>query len=86
MATESSRIAATLSALLGQSFSLLHGQSKHTLTAETYHGFLCALARRTGLLKLMEKKPILYKDVQRSNDATLQDQWEDWAMQEMLKR
>ena len=86
MATESARIAATLGALLGQSFSILSGQPKFALTAESFHGTVCTFARRTGLVKLMEKRPILYEDVKDSNAAILAEQWHDWAKQEVLRR
>ena len=86
MATETNRVAVTLSALLGQCFSFLYGQPKTQLTAEFFHGTLCSMARRGGFLGLMRESPITYADVKHLQGADLERVWRDWGRREMLRR
>ena len=82
MATEESRVAVMLSALLGQCFSFLYGQPKQMLTAESFHGSLSTKARRSGLAKL-QRNPIPDLDVESDK---LKKRWREWAKQETLRR
>ena len=86
MAKESSRIAVTFSALLGQCFSFLYGQPKQMLTAETFHGSLCTMARRSGLLKVSRRNPISFDDIKHAAPVDLEQSWHEWGRQEMLRR
>ena len=86
MATETNRVAVTLSALLGQSFSFLYGQPKTQLTAEFFHGTLCSMARRSGFLGLMRENPISYTEVRDLNSQDLERVWRDWGRRETLRR
>jgi len=86
MATETSRIAICISALLGQSFSFLYGQPRQMLTAELYHGTMGSLFRRSGLLGLMTRRPISFDEVDHLTPEGLEQRWRIWARQEMLKR
>lgn len=83
MATEESRVAVMLSALLGQCFSFLYGQPKQMLTAESFHGSLSTKARRSGLSKQLQRNPIPDLDVEPDK---LQKRWREWAKQETLRR
>ncbi len=86
MATEATRIAVTLSALLGQCFSFLYGQPKQMLTAESCHGILCTMARRSGLLKVMKRNPISYDVIRDLDPEALEQRWREWGHREMLRR
>lgn len=87
MANEATRVAVTLSALLGQCFSFLYGQPKQMLTAEAFHGTLCTMARRSGLLKAAaQDNPISSQDISSLDDQALQQTWREWSRYEMLRR
>lgn len=86
MATEAMRIAVTISATLGQCFSFLYGQPKQMLTAESYHGSLCTFARRSGMLKVMKRNAVSYGDVADLDHQALRRRWQEWGLQEMLRR
>ena len=86
MSSEATRIAICLGALLGQSFSFLYGRPRQMLTAEAYHGTLCSLARRSGLLGLVSQGHPTYDDIGNSGSELLEHKWRTWGRQEMLKR
>ena len=87
MATEATRVAVTLSALLGQCFSFLFGQPKQMLTAEAFHGTLCTMARRSGLVKVAaQNNPISGESLGRLDNEELEETWREWGRQEMLRR
>lgn len=86
VAKEETRLAVTLSALLGQCFSFLYGKPKHMLTAESFHGTLCTMARRNGLSKTIKPNPITYSQVENLDPARLRRKWREWGQQETLRR
>lgn len=86
MAMEKSRVAVIMAALLGQSYSLLSGQAKHTYTGEGFHGWLCTCARRAGFLNFVEMIPPDFKDVERLDKTALEKVWREWAHLETFKR
>lgn len=86
MATESTRLSVTVSALLGQCFSFLYGKPKQMLTAESFHGTVCTMARRSGMLKAMKQDPISYDDIGDLDPQILQERWRAWGRHEMLRR
>ena len=86
MASESTRVGICLGALLGQSFSFLYGRPRQMLTAESYHGTICSLARRSGLLGLVRRGQTTYDDIGNDASESLEERWRTWGTQEMLKR
>lgn len=85
-ASEEMRLDVNLSALLGQCFSFLYGTPKHMLTAESFHGTLCTMARRNGLSKTIKRNPITYNQVEHLDPVHLKRKWREWAQQETLRR
>jgi len=86
MATEESRVAVMLSALLGQCFSFLYGKPKQMLTAESFHGSLSTKARRSGLAKQLERNPISADQLDNLDPARLKKRWREWGRHETLRR
>lgn len=85
-ASEEMRLDVNLSALLGQCFSFLYGKPKHMLTAESFHGTLCTMARRNGLTKKIKPNPVTYEQVANLDAVRLQRKWREWGQQETLRR
>lgn len=76
----------TLSALIGQSFSFLHGRPREMLTAESFHETVCGTARRSGLFPNIAPNPVTYELVRDLDGPALQRRWRQWAMQETFRR
>lgn len=86
MASEELRLAVNLSSLLGQCFSFLYGKPKQMLTADFFHGTLCAMARRNGLSRQIRENPISSKDVEHLDHYSLERRWRQWGRQETFRR
>lgn len=86
MASDDTRLDATLSALIGQSFSFLHGCPREMLTAESFHETVCSMARRSGLFPKINPNPITFEMVQDLEGDTLLRRWRQWGRQETFRR
>ncbi|KAK4047060.1 hypothetical protein OIV83_005623 [Microbotryomycetes sp. JL201] len=77
--------AALQAAVLGQCFAML--SSKRTATADSYHGAICAIARDLRLRSKDDDEKDLASDVLSAlTDAQLKVRWEQWALDEMMRR
>lgn len=86
MASVDTRLDATLSALIGQCFSFLHGRPREMLTAESFHETVCGMARRSGLFPKIEPNPITFDMVRDLEGEALNQRWRQWGRQETLRR
>lgn len=56
------------------------------LTAESFHGTLCGMARRNGLFTKIAPNPVTYELVQDLEGEALERRWKQWARQETFRR
>ena len=68
--------------LIGQTFGLLSGHSKHLATVESFHGTVISWARRVGVFEARHK--VIHLDNLSQND--LDQSWRTWARNEELLR
>lgn len=67
-------LAMVQAALIGQTFALLSGQSKHLALADAFHGTVVSWARRAKLFQ--------QKHVPSNNHGDLESRWRSWARNE----
>lgn len=76
-----------MAGLLGQTFGLLNGGPAELLTAESFHGGICSLLRRSGIIVSSAHlaNPVLPRNIDLSGQE-LALAWRKWANLESLRR